>query len=313
LLLPRFLRDIRLQRFDVICAGLQIFIEDMLVPWVRNCIMKTGIRKVVCGGGVFMNVKANKLIMELPEVEYLGIMPSCGDESLSYGSAALAYRNIADQADLEPWNSIYFGHDVSDTEAECLLREKGIRYSRPADIELEIAKLVAAGYPVARCRGQMEFGARALGNRSILADPINPACVRVINQMVKKRDFWMPFAPMVLVERVHEYLVNPKNFPSPHMMLSFGTRETSSQFIAAVHSADLTARAQIIEEKHNPDMYHCLKHFEALTGRGIILNTSFNLHGYPIVHGPKEALHVFLESGLNHLALGNFLVTKASS
>ncbi len=306
----QILKSMRLRRFDEICAGIQKFTEELVVSWARSCARKTGIKKVVCGGGVFMNVKANKLIMELPEVEYLGVMPSCGDESLSYGAAALAYGEIADHADLTPWGAIYFGHDVADDAAEAQLRERGHRFSKPADIELEIAKLLVAGHPVARCRGRMEFGARALGNRSILADPSLSDCVRVINQMVKKRDFWMPFAPMVLEERVADYLVNPKCLPSPHMMLSFDTKDNFREFIAAVHNADLTARAQILRQADNPDMYKCLKHFERLTGRGIVLNTSFNLHGYPVVLGPREALHVFENSGLKYLALGPFLVTK---
>lgn len=303
-------RDLTMQRFDVICAGVQKFTEDLVVAWVRNCIAKTGIRKVCCGGGVFMNVKANKLLMELPEVDYLGVMPSCGDESLSFGQAALGYAELADQADIPPWGPIYFGPGIDDAEAERLLRENGVAFSKPADIELEIAKLLQGGHAVARCRGGMEFGARALGNRSILSDPMQPDCVRVINQMVKKRDFWMPFAPMMLQERQHEYIVNPKKFACPHMMLSFDSQATFPQFIAAVHNADLTARAQILEQSYNPEMYRCLKHFEALTGRGVVLNTSFNLHGYPVCLGPKEALHVFLDSGLKYLALGSFLAAK---
>jgi len=305
-----FLRDMTLQRFDTITAGVQRFTEDLMVEWVRRCIAHTGIRRVVCGGGVFMNVKANKKIMEIPEVESLGVLPSCGDESLSYGAAALGHADVTGNTELAAWEPIYFGPDVDDAETERLLRLKGITFTRPEDIELEIARLLAAGQPVARCRGAMEFGARALGNRSILADPSVADNVRIINQMVKKRDFWMPFAPMVIAERANEYLVNPKGFGSPHMMLSFDTTAKFPEFIGAVHNADLTARPQILREQHNPGMYRCLKHFERLTGRGIILNTSFNLHGYPICLGAKEALHVFENSGLEYLAVGSFLASK---
>ncbi|MCA9251506.1 MAG: hypothetical protein KDA54_10280 [Phycisphaerales bacterium] len=304
------LRDMQMMRFDTLAAGLQKFTEDLMLEWVKRCIEKTKVRKVVCGGGVFMNVKANKLIMDLPETEYLGVLPSCGDESLAYGAAALAWKESEGASSLEPWGSIYFGHTIDDAEAEKLLTEKGIKFSKPDDIERSIAELLASGHPVARCRGGMEFGARALGNRSILADPSLQDCVRVINHMVKKRDFWMPFAPMVLKERMHDYLVNPKSFGSPHMMLSYDTKDNFPEFIAAVQNADLTARAQILEEAHNPDMYRCLKHFESITGRGVILNTSFNLHGYPVCMGPKEAIHVFENSGLEYLALGSLLATK---
>lgn len=156
----------------------------------------------------------------------------------------------------------------------------------------------------------MEFGARALGNRSILADPSNQDVVRVINQMVKKRDFWMPFAPVVRRERMDEYFVNSKGFRSSYMMLTFDSRENFREFIAAVHNADLTARPQVIEKQHNSDYYRLLELFEAVTGRGVLLNTSFNLHGYPIVCGAKEAMEVFDNSGLEYLAVGQYLVRK---
>lgn len=157
----------------------------------------------------------------------------------------------------------------------------------------------------------MEFGARALGNRSILADPGNQDVVRVINQMVKKRDFWMPFAPIVREEQQHRYLQNPKNLRSPYMMMTFDTRENFREMIAAVHNADLTCRAQILAKEQNPAMYEILKEFEALTGRGVLLNTSFNLHGFPIVKDAAQALHVFAHSGLEYLQAGEYLVRKA--
>lgn len=172
--------------------------------------------------------------------------------------------------------------------------------------------MLANGHPAARCKGRLEFGARALGNRSFLADPSNQDVVRVINQMVKKRDFWTPFAPVVRRERMQEYFVNPKELPSPYMMLTFDTRDNFRDLIAAVHNADLTARAQVLEESHNAEYYRILQLFEQHTGRGMLLNTSFNLHGLPVVRGPQEALHVFENSRLNHLALGPFMVTKRS-
>jgi len=157
----------------------------------------------------------------------------------------------------------------------------------------------------------MEFGARALGNRSILADPKHQDVVRVINRMVKKRDFWMPFAPLLLSDRQERYLRNPKRHKSPYMMMTFDTRsETLSDVIAAVHNADLTCRAQLLERGQNPEMEAVLEAFEALTGRGVVLNTSFNLHGFPVVRDAADALHVFENSGLEYLALGPYLVTK---
>jgi carbamoyltransferase len=170
---------------------------------------------------------------------------------------------------------------------------------------------MVAQKPVARAAGRMEFGARALGNRSILGDPQNLDLVRVVNRMVKMRDFWMPFAPMVIEERQHEYLQNPRNLRSPYMMMTFDTRDNFKELIAAVQNADLTSRPQILNAQQNPEMYAILKAFERRTGRGIVLNTSFNLHGFPIVRTAEDALHVFKSSGLEHLQVGPFLVHKA--
>lgn len=310
----RILKLLSGKRFDNICAGLQTVCEEVVVGLVQAAIRRTGLRRVLCAGGVFMNVKANKRLMELPEVEHLGIVPSCGDESLSFGVAWYAHAQAGDAAAaaIPPLRHAYLGPDFSEAETAAAVRGSGHEWKRYDDVESEVARVLAAGHPVARCKGRIEFGARALGNRSILADPANQDIVRIINRMVKKRDFWMPFAPVCRRANVPKYFVNPKNFASPYMMLTFDTRENFREFIAAVHNADLTARAQILEESHSPDYDRILRVFEQLTGRGVVLNTSFNLHGYPIVLGPKEALHVFDNSGLTYLAVGDYLVQKRS-
>lgn len=312
---PRRLRAlITGMRFDNVCAGLQVLCEEVVVELARAAIAKTGIGKLVVAGGVFMNVKANKRLMELPEVEYLGIPPSCGDESMCFGIAQYAYAQLGGpeaNEKIQPLGPVYFGPDITEEDAARTVKATKYDWKRYDDIESEIAGVLAAGNPVARCKGRMEFGARALGNRSILADPRDQDVVRVINQMIKKRDFWMPFAPVVMRERMQEYFVNPKNFPSPYMMLTFDTHAHNFRdLLAAVHNADLTARAQVIEQGHNPEYYKILKVFSEKTGRGVLLNTSFNLHGLPVVLGPKEALYVFENSGLTHLALGQYMLTK---
>lgn len=307
----RLSRMITGMRFDNVCAGLQAACEEAVLELIRAAVAKTGIRRVLCAGGVFMNVKANKRILELDEVDYLGVAPSCGDESSSYGIAWYAHtkRSGPEAARaIEPLGALYLGTDVEEDDVAATLGASGHDYERFDDIESEVAKVLAAGHPVARCKGRLEFGARALGNRSILADPKNADVVRVINQMIKKRDFWMPFAPVVRRERMHDYFVAPEGTRSPYMMLTFDTKDNVSDLMGAVHNADLTARAQVIEEEHNPDYYRVLSQFESITGRGVLLNTSFNLHGFPVVLGATEALHVFDNSGLEYLAVGQYLV-----
>ena len=308
----RTLGLIRGQRFDDVCAALQQFTEAMLVRLVRAAVRRTGIRQVLCAGGVFMNVKANQRLAALPEVDRLAVFPSPGDETLALGACYLAHAESEPDrgSGIAPLGDFYLGDDV--TEADCREALDGCGYEirRSENVEREIAGLLAAGKIVARCKGRMEFGARALGNRSILADPADQDAVRVINRMIKQRDFWMPFAPVVRRARAHDYFDNPKDLPSPYMMLTFDTKANFRDLIAAVHNADLTARPQILEPAHNADLDRLLVEFEALTGRGVLLNTSFNLHGSPIVRGAAEALAVFRESGLEFLALGQYVVAK---
>jgi carbamoyltransferase len=305
-------RDLKGKRFDHICAGLQRFTEDLLCEWTAAAVKATGVRRVLAAGGVFMNVKANKRIAELEGVESFEAFPSCSDETLSIGTYYLEAAQRFSPDRLPPLKHFYLGDDLDEKETADAVQQSGFSFAQPADMAAAVAEVLAAGQPVARCAGPMEFGARALGNRSILADPRNQDVVRVINQMVKKRDFWMPFAPMVMATRQDEYLRNPKRLTSPYMMMTFDTRENFREMIAAVHNADLTCRAQILECDQNPPMHDILQAFAERTGRGVILNTSFNLHGWPIVRTAADALHVFRSSGLEYLQVGPFLVSKGN-
>lgn len=179
------------------------------------------------------------------------------------------------------------------------------------DIERKIAELLAAADVVARVSGRMEFGARALGNRSILANPSDGRVAGRINRMIKKRDFWMPFAPTVLREREADYLVNPKGLDSPCMMLAFPTKpKRRGEIGAAIHAQDGTARPQILDEASNPGYYRVIREFEACTGIGAVLNTSFNLHGEPLPCSAADAVDAFAPSGLPHLALEHWLISR---
>jgi len=164
---------------------------------------------------------------------------------------------------------------------------------------------------VARCAGRMEFGARALGNRSILANPSDHRVVGTINRMIKNRDFWMPFAPSILREREDDYVVNPKGLASPYMMLAFATNpKRRDEITAALHPHDATARAHLVDEAWNPAYHRVLREFERRTGIGAVLNTSFNLHGEPLVGSPEDAVDTFERSGLSHLALDRWMISK---
>lgn len=304
------------KRFDLIAAGVQRFVENWLAIWVRNAMRETGIYKVACAGGVFMNVKANLRLLEIAELEELYIFPSCGDESNSIGAALRVAAQIGQPA-VRSLGSMYFGDPITDGEAELALEAASgtgkFRATYVNDIERKTAHELAQGRIVARAKGAVEFGARALGNRSILARADSPSAVRVINEMVKSRDFWMPFAPSVLAERADEYYMKPKPVKSPYMMFAFPSRpEKRAAFAAAQHPYDFTTRPQEVTAQHNPDYYRLLKKYEARTGEGILLNTSFNLHGEPMVYRARDAVDVYLRSGLEYMALGNWWVEKVA-
>lgn len=298
------------KRFDSICGGLQLFTEDILSSWARNAVNKTGIKKVLAAGGVFMNVKANKTISELENVEYFEAFPSCGDETLIFGAYYLYAAQQRGHAVVKSLSDFYTGDDVEEKAILDTLKSYQYAYHKMENPAAEVARLLSKGFPVARCTGGMEFGARALGNRSILADPANQDVVRIINQMVKKRDFWMPFAPMMKKDKSEKYIRNPKQLDSPYMMMTFDTRENFKDLIAAVHNADLTCRAQLLKEDQNPQMYSIIDEFEKITGQAVVLNTSFNLHGFPIARTPSDAMYIFHNSGLEYMQLGDYLIRK---
>ena len=305
---------LRRKRFDHIAGGVQLFVERFLVRWVQNCIAETGVRRIALSGGVFMNVKANQKILNLPEVEELFIFPSCGDETNSIGAAWLLDHRLTKKTP-EKLGAFYLGTKYSDAQIEDAVRTYKFRskleIKLESDIEQSIAELLAKAKVVARFKGRMEFGARALGNRSILANPAVPGVVKIINEMIKCRDFWMPFAPSVLAERSDRYFLKPKPVEAPYMILTLDSRpEKRDAMAAAIHPYDATGRPQEVYESWNPEYHRLISYFEQITGEAIILNTSFNLHGEPVVCSPDDALRVFDVSGLEYLALGNFLLSK---
>jgi len=301
------------QRFDHVAAAVQQFLEEVLVRWVTNCVQATGIPHVMLSGGVFMNVKANQKILELPCVQSLYVVPSCGDETNAFGAAFLAHAEAAKESP-ESLGSLYYGPAVEDAAVDEAIRALGqadsLRVSTPPDITQVVAELLSQGHIVARVCGREEFGARALGNRSILADPSTPDVVQTINRAIKQRDFWMPFACSVLAEEESRYIRNPRAMPAPYMIVTFDCTENWRQIVAGIHPYDHTVRPQVVRPEVNREYYRLLSTFRELTGQGAILNTSYNLHGEPLVSSARDAVDVFLRSGLRWLALGNRLLSK---
>lgn len=304
------------QRFDNIAAACQAYYEDLFATWVRNAISKTDIHFLAFAGGNILNVKANKKVLEMDCVEDAFFYPPAGDEGTPVGAALEAYFEICSRegirAEQHPLEDLYTGTEYSNEEIFSLIRSEGLESNTQAydgGIEEKVGGLIGQGKIVARFSGRVENGPRSLGNRSILADPRSFKVVREINTAIKQRDFWMPFAPTILEERSPDYLLNPR--PARYMILGFDTPEKMRYDLsAAMHPQDFTVRPQTLNS-WNPGYRKVIERFEAVTGVGGVLNTSFNLHGYPIAGTPSMALWTFKNSGLQYLAIGGYLVQKS--
>lgn len=305
------------KRFDAIAGGVQKYVEMMLCAWIKNAVTTFGIRSVAFSGGVSMNIKANQEILRQDGIEFLSVPGSGGDESLAMGAIyALLLEKKFPLADIAPINNLYLGDQVTSGDIDDFIKINTLTetYNIKSDVSpKDIAKLLAQGEIIGRFAGRMEFGQRALGNRSILANPSKPDCVKVINDIIKQRDFWMPFAPTIMYEDCDRYLYNPKKIYSPFMTIGFDTKPAAHKDLAAaLHPADLTARPQMLKREVNPGYYDIIAEFKSLTGVGGLLNTSFNLHGLPIVESLSDALHVMTQSKMKYLLLENILLEKKS-
>lgn len=291
-------------RFDNIAAGLQSWASKVTAKWVQHWLSRTG-RNVLCfSGGLSMNIKLNGDLLALPELRILSVPASGGDESLSAG--ACFFRAVALGERVQPLKHVYLGSEANGASVPGFEMLDGIG-------PMEIARLLAANIIVARCAGRSEFGARSLGNRSILANPSDPDNLGRINRSVKNRDFWMPFTPSIMAEHADDLLVNPKGIFSPYMTVGFATKPSAHKpLAAALHPADKSARPQMVRKQDNPEYWAIINCFRLTTGIPALLNTSLNLHGDPMNYSVADALRTVAGSDLTCLIIaGDRLICKA--
>jgi len=302
-------------RFDNISAGVQVFIQDLILNWIKLTIKKYKINQIACSGGLFMNVKLNKMIQELPEVKKVYFMPSAGDDSLGYGASFIANKKqISDF-------SLYKGVSYSENQIQEYLSNISNNHSfsitYKKDVVKTIAKLLSKKEIVGWFQGKGEWGARSLCNRTILANSSDYRSYNQVNDTIKMRDFWMPFAPTMLYDWAPKYILNWKKTESKikesskYMITAFDTTPLAQKhLLAATHQKDHTIRPQLVQKNDNPLLYKMLKEYEKLTGMGGLMNTSLNIHGYPLVGTIEQAVFTFQNSNLKYLVIDNYLLTK---
>lgn len=307
---PRLRGDALEQRHSDIAWALQRVFEETFTRLLARLHDLTGRSRVVLAGGSAMNSVYNGKILETTAFEEV-FVPSCPDDSgVSVGVALYTYHCLLDGEKRGLHEDNYWGPSYGESEIEEALGKYKIRAERHHEITPVVARLLGEGKLVGWFQGRMEFGQRALGNRSILADPRDAGAKDRVNAAVKYRESFRPFGPAVLEERAHEYFELPAGVTVPFMEKVYRVRADKRDLIPAVVHVDGTGRLQTVSRQTNPRFHRLLEDFGALTGIPLVLNTSFNLNGEPIVCSPTDAIRTFYSCGLDALALDRWLVLK---
>jgi carbamoyltransferase len=258
-------------------------------------------------GGVALNCKMNGALRAAEGVERIFVQPSSSDAGSALGAALLVAAR-AGEPSAEPLRHVYYGPEHGDAAIRAKLENAGARFTAPDDLPRRVAEAVASDKTVAVFRGPMEFGARALGHRSILANPLNPRMKEIVNARVKFREPWRPFCPSLVREQRERYFEPGDD--APFMVVAYRIREDLRARLPSIVHVDGSIRPQTVEREVEPFYWECIDRFRALTGEGIVLNTSFNVRGQPIVESPAEALGCFFSTGLDALAIGSYWIEK---
>lgn len=299
-----------------IAAGMQRHLENVLCRFVGDMMQRTGLKKLALAGGIHANVKANQLLLELAGVEGLYVHPNMGDGGLPVGAAYLGLakfmRTNGKRLIARRLDHVYLGRSYQESELKTALEHHGLTWMRPPDLEMSVAGKLAKGLVVARFDGRMEYGPRALGNRSILFSATDASVNTWLNQRLRRTEF-MPFAPVVRDKDAALYFHNydeRSSYAAEFMTITYDVTERCRKEAPAVVHVDGTARPQVIRRSINPSYYRILDCYEHLIGYRVLVNTSFNMHEEPIVCTPDEAIRSFLQSGLDVLILGPFMVER---
>ncbi len=303
------------QRYADIAASIQLVTEELMLEIARALHRQTGLSKLCMAGGVALNSVANNRILNETPFQELYVQPSAGDGGGALGAALYAWNCALGNSKRMVMDHAYWGQDYGVDEIRTALAETGAGGSFIEDQQLltdMTVERLTAGKVVGFFQGRFEWGPRALGNRSILADPRSASTKDLVNNKVKFREPFRPFAPAVLEESCEDYFVLPnpgQQMPARFMLLVVPVHDNKQEEIAAVNHMG-TARIQTVQQEANPIYYELIKKFGDATGVPVLLNTSFNVRGEPIVSSPADAIKTFAQSGIDSLVMGNFLIDK---
>ena len=292
-------------------ASMQKLLEDVALKlidtYLGDLLRETG--KLCYAGGVALNVKLNQKVIDLPYLKELYVQPAASDAGTAIGAASYVAAQHGDP--VRKMNHVYLGPEFTTDECiqACRVDEREPKWERIDNAPETAARILADGNPLAWFQGRMEFGPRALGNRSILGDPSQPGIADRINEQIKYRERWRPFCPSILDRAAPEILQT--DHPAPYMTFAFNVAEEWKKRIPEVVHEDGTARAQVVSRDTNPRYYALIEELEKLRGIPVVLNTSLNRRGEPIVCTPADALNMFYGSDLQYLIMEDVLVKKS--
>jgi len=296
------------QHHKNIASALQKRIEEIVIHQLTAAKKKYNQSNLCISGGVGLNCSLNGKILSSNLFDNIYVVPPSGDPGTNIGACFLGYQYLGNSVEIKKRHNFYLGSKYDDDKIKDVLDSYNSSYKYSENICLEAAKIIEKGNIIGWFQGSAEFGPRALGNRSILAKPYPASMKDHVNKRIKFREEFRPFAPAVLHEFYTDYFDMKQE--SPHMLMAVKVRESAKDSIAATVHIDGSARVQTVKQSNNLPFWNLLKEFDKLTGIPVLLNTSLNVKGQPVVNSPEDAIQTFYDTNLDYLIIGDYLVSK---
>lgn len=304
-------KEIQKEHADI-AAALQKITDDVILHLAQFLKKETRSENLCLAGGVALNCVSNGLLLKQSSFKHLYVQPAANDAGTALGAAYYIWHHVLGHKRAFVMDHAYWGPDYTEKEILGAIKKAKVSYLKVKDIGAEVAARLAEGNIIGWFQGRVEWGPRALGNRSLLADPRRKDMKEILNERIKKRESFRPFAPSVLKERASEWFTIPKKSESlstEFMEINFDVKKSKQKIVPAITHEDGTSRVQLVNKKTNPLYHNLISAFNKITGIPLVLNTSFN-DNEPIVCSPDDALKTFMRTKMDFLAIGNYLVSK---